>query len=148
MQNEYYIPPIHWGVFIEVAKEFLLEIDKIENWQEPTINSLIRKWLKSKSYQSIVLHQPLRVFLTSQEKAPPNHSVMWALGKEESVRRINKGIAYLEGLIEEEKRKSDFGDMLEMKLYDSFPPRDIINKAFNEMVQNCLKDNYSNADKK
>lgn len=147
-KNEFYIPPIHWGAMILVTQAFYNDLEKFNEWTESALNIFIRAWVKERNYQPIILHQPLRAYLTSRTKAPPNHSVMFALGREESLARIRKGIAYLRGLIEDEKDKSDFGDMMDMNHIDIYPPRELLDQVFNGLVLDCLKNNYTNVYKR
>lgn len=137
----YYIPPIHWGVQVKVLKEFLSVLEKSWSDDRDELKKLIKDYINNR-YQPITLHHSLRVVLTGEKKAPPNHDVMWALGKEETLRRINNGIVQINSWIEEEKLKF-FGDMLDMNYPTMHPPKELIDKVFDEQVNECIKTEYA-----
>jgi len=99
-------------VFKKSTKELTIKGLKVISYQLSAISS--DKWEKMDELNKILLEivkkegltngdvfWPVRVALSGEEKSPSPVKLLWALGREESLKRINKAINKLEGQKEE-----------------------------------------------
>ncbi|MFA5023844.1 MAG: glutamate--tRNA ligase [Patescibacteria group bacterium] len=71
-------------------REIFPELEKIteKNWQKETLEKTIISWLKTNNKKNGDYLWPLRVALTGLKNSPGPFEVAWALGREESLRRL------------------------------------------------------------
>ena len=69
-------------------------IDSInENaWQIESLEKKILSYLKDKGYKNGDFLWPLRVALSGQKNSPSPFELLWALGKERSLKRIERAM--------------------------------------------------------
>jgi glutamyl-tRNA synthetase len=75
-------------------KSLLKELEKIidNDWSIDNLNDIIVAFLKNNNLSIGEYLWPMRVALTGQKASPGPFEVAWALGKEESVKRIQNAI--------------------------------------------------------
>lgn len=69
----------------------------VERWTEASIESSMTSWLASTGLATKDVAQPARVALTGRSVSPGLYEVLAALGKEESLARLERGIALATG---------------------------------------------------
>jgi len=71
--------------------EMKQELEKIsaQSWDKETLEKTIFQWLKNNNRKNGDYLWPLRVALTGLQNSPSPFEVAWALGRDESLRRIN-----------------------------------------------------------
>lgn len=75
-------------------KEFLEQIPE-SDWMKDKMAEKIGEWIKEKNLTNGEVLWPLRVALSGQENSPGPFEIAEVLGKEESLRRVEKGIKKL-----------------------------------------------------
>jgi len=72
-------------------KKLKVEIEKIseENWQKEYLEQNILTWIKNNNFKNGDFLWPLRVALSGLKNSPSPFEIAWALGREETLRRIN-----------------------------------------------------------
>ena len=71
---------------------FLELVNNIKNWEYEIINSEIKDFLKKNNIKFPVLGKPIRYLLTNNYDGPSITDIFMILGKEESIKRLNKYI--------------------------------------------------------
>ncbi len=74
----------------KILSEILPEIKKIEQFERSAIENIIRKFCKEKNLKTGEVFHPLRFALTGMTKGPGLFELMEILGRDVSVRRIEK----------------------------------------------------------
>ncbi len=76
-------------------KELVIEIEKIpeNNFSKEDLEKNINSWLKNTERKTGDYLWPLRVALSGQKNSPSPFEIAWALGKEESLKRIKKALS-------------------------------------------------------
>ena len=76
--------------FNNCFNKFLELINSIKNWEYDVINSEIKDFLKKNNLKFPILGKPVRFLLTNNYNGPSITDIFMILGKEESIKRINK----------------------------------------------------------
>jgi glutamyl-tRNA synthetase len=77
------------------VKEFLVASDEKVFADIPVLEKTVKEYISAKGLSAGNVLWPLRVSLSGSEKSASPFELLWALGKEESVRRIDLAIARL-----------------------------------------------------
>ncbi len=80
----------------DILKKELDIVKKIsdDDWNQDEISQSISPIFEGLNNKGVFLH-PLRVALSGQKSSPPPYQIMEALGKEESIKRINTALSLL-----------------------------------------------------
>lgn len=72
-------------------KKIKVEIEKIseENWQKEYLEQTILTWIKNNNFKNGDFLWPLRVALSGLKNSPSPFEIAWALGRQETLNRIN-----------------------------------------------------------
>tara|TARA_B100000700_G_scaffold265408_1_gene303796 strand:+ start:19115 stop:20512 length:1398 start_codon:yes stop_codon:yes gene_type:complete len=76
--------------FNNCFKNFLKLINSIKNWEYEIINSEIKVFLEKHNMRFPVFGKPIRYLLTNSYNGPSITDIFMILGKENSIRRLNK----------------------------------------------------------
>ena len=76
--------------FNNCFKNFLDLINSIKNWEYDIINSEIKGFLKKNNLKFPILGKPIRFLLTNNYNGPSITDIFVILGKEQSIKRLNK----------------------------------------------------------
>ena len=76
--------------FNNCFKNFLDLINSIKNWEYDVINSEIKDFLKKNNLKFPILGKPIRFLLTNNYNGPSITDIFVILGKEQSIKRLNK----------------------------------------------------------
>jgi len=75
---------------VETLKNLSAEIEKYSGeWQLQTLNDYFLAWIKANGWNNGDVLWPLRVSLCGQEKSPSPFELLWVLGKDKAVARLN-----------------------------------------------------------
>ncbi|MBU4124602.1 MAG: hypothetical protein KKI14_04025, partial [Nanoarchaeota archaeon] len=77
------------------ALETLKTLDESDEWTEENLKTILLKLVEKMGIKTGQLLWPVRAALTGQEFSPGAFEMLWALGKEESIARIQKAIEKL-----------------------------------------------------
>lgn len=84
------------AVSLESLKLALTELEKLENWEQPAIHDTLFKLIEHKGLKTGQMLWPVRTALSGKESSPGGAiDLAEVLGKEETVRRIERGILAL-----------------------------------------------------
>ena len=76
--------------FNNCFNNFLELINSIKNWEYDVINLEIKDFLKKNNLKFPIIGKPVRFLLTNNYNGPSITDIFMILGKEESIKRINK----------------------------------------------------------
>jgi glutamyl-tRNA synthetase len=79
----------------ELMQKVISELNKIEDFTSITIETLLKEWMTSNEIGMGKVMQPLRLSLVGALKGPHLFDIIEMIGKEETVKRIEKAIASL-----------------------------------------------------
>lgn len=81
---------------LSVLQEILPILESINEWTEANIHNIINEFILSKSVKNGLVYWPLRIAISGKQNTPGGAiEILYLLGKEESLLRINKGIEKL-----------------------------------------------------
>jgi len=75
-----------------IISSLLIELERSETWDIEGLETLIRGFADKKSLKVGKITQPLRAMLTGSTASPGIFDVLFSLGREESLERLNDGI--------------------------------------------------------
>lgn len=75
--------------------EFIEELTKIDQWEKDEIEIVLRNYADKKGIKAKDLIHPSRLFLLGKSESPPLFDVFFAMGKENSIVRLNKGYNFI-----------------------------------------------------
>lgn len=75
-------------VEIPYKQEMMLALQSLKSWEEHTIEQTVRDLAKKNDIKFGLIAQPLRLTITNRRVSPGVFEVMYALGKEETMRRM------------------------------------------------------------
>ncbi len=78
-----------------LMQQVILELNKIEDFTSVTIETELKNWMTTKEIGMGKVMQPLRLSLVGTLKGPHLFDIIEMIGKEETVKRIEKAIASL-----------------------------------------------------
>jgi glutamyl-tRNA synthetase len=75
---------------IEIVKNFVAGLDKVSDWTEAGLEEYARGFAETHDLKLGKLAQPLRALLSGSTVSPSVFDIMWVLGKEASLERLNR----------------------------------------------------------
>lgn len=75
---------------LDIVKEFLVELQNIENFKEQAIESALRHFVDQNKIKARDLIHPLRAFTTGSAGGPPLFDTLELIGKQRCINRIEK----------------------------------------------------------
>ena len=78
--------------FNQLIKEFLIDIEKISNWNTANLEKAIANYIENKKIKFSVFGKPTRLVLINSEKGPSISDILYILGKKDSIERIKNYI--------------------------------------------------------
>jgi len=75
---------------LDIVKEFLVELQNIENFKEQAIESALRHFVDQNKIKARDLIHPLRAFTTGSAGGPPLFDTLKLIGKQRCINRIEK----------------------------------------------------------
>lgn len=79
--------------FKELLIDFVLIIQKLKVWEIELIEEKIKNFINIKNIKFFVFGKPLRLILINSEKGPSIGEILFILGKNNSIKRINNYIS-------------------------------------------------------
>ena len=76
-------------------EQVISELEKIEDFASVNIETLLKEWMTANEIGMGKVMQPLRLSLVGALKGPHLFDIIEMIGKEETVKRIEKAIASL-----------------------------------------------------
>ncbi len=77
----------------DLLQQVINQIKAIENFSSSNIQEIVKAWITSENIGFGKIMMPLRLALVGEMKGPDVFDIVEVLGKDESIRRINKAIA-------------------------------------------------------
>jgi len=81
---------------LEIFKELVYRMDGLANFAHNAIEAVFDDMVSKKSVKLGKIAQPVRVALTGGTVSPGIFEVIETLGKDETITRLNKAIAFIE----------------------------------------------------
>ena len=78
--------------FKELLIDFILIIQKLKDWDKELIEEKIKNFINKHNIKFFVFGKPLRLILINSEKGPSISEILFILGKNNSIKRINNYI--------------------------------------------------------
>ena len=75
--------------FNNLLSKFINKLKKIEDWTESNLELNIKSFIIDEKIKFITLGKPMRILLTNLQDGPSISSIIYILGKEETINRIN-----------------------------------------------------------
>jgi len=79
--------------FKELLVDFVSIIEKLKVWEIKLIEEVIKNFINIKNIKFFVFGKPLRLILINSEKGPSISEILFILGKNNSIKRINNYIS-------------------------------------------------------
>ena len=76
-----------------LIKEFILILEKINNWELYNLEQTIKDFIKFKKIKFILFGKPLRLMFINSENGPSIRDILFILGKKKSIQRIKNYIS-------------------------------------------------------
>jgi len=76
----------------QLIKEFLINLEKINNWDTVNLENTIKKFIESKKIKFATFGKPTRLILVNSENGPSISDILYILGKKNSIERIKNYI--------------------------------------------------------
>lgn len=81
---------------LEVLNELLPILSTIDDWTEENIHNVLVDFIAKKEVKNGIVYWPLRIAISGKQNTPGGAiEILYLLGKEESIKRINSGIKKL-----------------------------------------------------
>jgi glutamyl-tRNA synthetase len=79
----------------KLLTELRSELDKIDDFTSSAIESVIKAWIEEKGYNTGAIMNVLRLVIVGALRGPHMHDIISWIGKEETLKRIDRGTTLL-----------------------------------------------------
>lgn len=93
--SEKAISKIDLKIVSEYFADFIQELEKISDWKQEIIESVLRSFADKKGIKAKDLIHPSRLFLLGKSESPSIFDVFFAMGKEKTIKRLKRGLNFV-----------------------------------------------------